>query len=171
MAKWPQQNPLRLLFSEEVERVLFHPLSSRFLKESHFWGGSCGGQFGHFGPKGALGSQNNVEEVAEVSEEIWRFLKKFREPTLSNLFHPARLFLNPATRWRPSTTESCKTLLISTWTKVLKVCELKYKFSRQSRYVWTSIYALIHIFQISVSHMKASFFSFTTQGSQKSCFP
>ena len=67
-------------------------------------------------------SQNNVEEVAEVSEEIWRFLKKFREPTLSNLFHPARLFSNPATRWRSSTPDSRNTLLISTWTKVFKAC-------------------------------------------------
>ena len=68
---------------------------------------------GTFGPKDALGSQNNVEQVAEVSEEIWRFLKKFCEPTLSNLLPPARLFLNLATRWQPSTTDSCKTLLIS----------------------------------------------------------
>ena len=90
-------------FSEEVERVLFRPLSSRFLKENHFWGGSCVGLFGHFGPKGALGSQNNVEEVAEVSEEIWRFLKKFCEPTLSNLLSVTRTFSNLATRWRCQT--------------------------------------------------------------------
>ena len=45
-----------------VERVLFHPLSSRFLKENHFLGGSCAGTFGTFGPKGAFGSQKHVEE-------------------------------------------------------------------------------------------------------------
>ena len=78
--------------------------------------------FGIFGPKGALGSQNNVEQVAEVSEEIWRFLKKFCEPSLSNLLPPARLFLNLVTRWRSSTPDSRNTLLISTWTKVLKAC-------------------------------------------------
>ena len=76
-------------------------------------------------PKGAWGSQKHVEEVAEVSEEICRFLKKFCDPTLSNLLPPAQLFSNPATRWRLSTTESCKNLLISIWTKVLNVCELK----------------------------------------------
>ena len=119
-------------FSEEVERVPFHPLSSRFLKENHFSGGSCDETLVTIGPKGALGSQKHVEEVTEVSEEIWRFLKKFCEPTLSNLLPPARLFSNPATRWRPSTTESCKTLLILTWTKVLKICKLKFLFYCQS---------------------------------------
>ena len=49
-------------FSEKVERVLFHPLSSRFLKENQFLGGSCVGTFGTFGPKGAFGSQKHVEE-------------------------------------------------------------------------------------------------------------
>ena len=49
-------------FSPMVERVLFHPLSSRFLKENHFLEGSCVGTFGTFGPKGALGSQKHVEE-------------------------------------------------------------------------------------------------------------
>ena len=83
------------------------------------------GFLGLFGPKGALGSQKHVEEATEVSEEIWRFLKKFCEPTLSNLLPPAQLFSNPATRWRPSTTDSCNTLLISPLTKVLKVCKYK----------------------------------------------
>ena len=80
------------------------------------------GFLGLFGPKGALGSQKNVEEVAEVSEEIWRFLKKFREATLSNLLPPAQALFNPATRWRSSIPDPCKTLLISTWTRVLKDC-------------------------------------------------
>ena len=50
-------------FSEEVERVLFHPLSSLFLKENHFLGGSCVGLFGLFGPKGALGCQEEEEQA------------------------------------------------------------------------------------------------------------
>ena len=54
----------------EVERVLFHPLSSHFAKENPCFG-CCGvGLFGHFGPKGALGSLKHVEKVSEVSEEI-----------------------------------------------------------------------------------------------------
>ena len=39
-----------------------------------------------FGSMGALGSQKYMEEVSEISEEIWRFLKKFCEPTLSFFF-------------------------------------------------------------------------------------
>ena len=90
------------------------------------------GFLGFFGPKGALGSQKHVEEVAEVSEEIWLLLKKFCEPALSNLLPPARLFSNLATRWRPSTTDPCKTLLISTWTKVLKDCIIIIDIFKQS---------------------------------------
>ena len=65
-------------FSEEVERVLFHPLSSRFLKESHFWGGSCVGIFGTFGPKGALGCQQDDEKKifqreANLTISRWNF--------------------------------------------------------------------------------------------------
>ena len=90
-------------FSEEVERVPYHPLSSRFLKENHFLGGSCDETLVTIGPKGALGSQKHVEEFSGVSEEIWRFLKKFCESTLSNLLSVAQMFLNPATRWRSQT--------------------------------------------------------------------
>ena len=57
-------------FNLEGERVLFHPLSSHFVKENPCFG-CCGvGLFGHFCPKGALGSQKPVEKVSEVSEEI-----------------------------------------------------------------------------------------------------
>ena len=49
----------------EGERVLFHRLSSCFLKENPRFG-CCGvGLFGHFGPKGALGSEKHVEKVSE----------------------------------------------------------------------------------------------------------
>ena len=102
----------------KVERVLFHPLSSRFLKENQFSGGSCDGFFGFFGSKCALGSQKHVEEVSEVSQGFWQFPKAITEPTLSNLPPTTKAVSNPATRWRSSTPNSCKTLLVSTWTKV-----------------------------------------------------
>ena len=114
--------------SKEYSFTLFHHV----FKENHFWGGSCVGIFGTFGPKGAMGSQNNVVEVANVSEEIWRFLKKFCEPTLSNLLPPARLFSYLATRWRSSTNVSCNTLLVSPLAKVLKVYKCKSYFSYPS---------------------------------------
>ena len=49
-------------FSSMVERVLFHPFSSSFLKENQFSGGSCVGGFGVFGPKGAFGCQEDEEK-------------------------------------------------------------------------------------------------------------
>ena len=51
----------------EGERVPFHPLSSRFLKECPCFGCCCVGFVGPKGPKGALGSQKHVEKVSEVS--------------------------------------------------------------------------------------------------------
>ena len=121
LTKWGQEKN-RQNFSEEVERLLFHPLSSRFLKENHFWGGSCVGQFGLFCPKGVLGSQKHVEGILGVCEENCRFAKKFCEPTLSNLLLPAQAFCNLATRWRSSMPDPCNTMLIQTWRKGLKDC-------------------------------------------------
>ena len=105
----------------KVERVLFHPLSSRFLKENHFWGGSCDETHVTIGPKGALGSKKHVEEVSEVCRGFWRFAEAITEHTHSNLLPGTTLFSNSATRWRFSTPDSFKTLLVSTWTKVLEV--------------------------------------------------
>ena len=134
VAKWPQRHPLRYLL-RKVERVLFHPLSSRFLKENQFWRGSCDETHVTIGPKGALGSQKHVEEVSEVSEEIWRFLKKFRAASSFKSASCNHSVSNLATRWRSSTPNSCKTLLVSTWTKVLEVCRYKYLLSNLSWYV------------------------------------
>ena len=55
---------------KRLKEYSFHPLSSRFLKENHFWGGSFVETLVTMGPKGALGSQKHVQKVAEVSEEI-----------------------------------------------------------------------------------------------------
>ena len=49
-------------FSSIVERLHFHPLSSSFLKENQFSGGSHAGVFGVFCPKGALGCQQDEEK-------------------------------------------------------------------------------------------------------------
>ena len=69
-------------------------------------------------PKVHLGVKKMWKKLQKFSEEIWRFLKKFREPTLSNLLLLAPLFSNHATRWQPSTTDSCKTLLILRFSQV-----------------------------------------------------
>ena len=156
-------------FNEEVERVLFHPLSSRFLKENLFWWGSCSGRYGHFGPIGALGSQKHVEGVAEVSEEIWRFLKKFCEPTLSNLLPPAQAFSNPATRWRCPALESCNSLLISSLKTFFLNCMSKTRQLNQSWFVFGSMNTLKEICQRMTSPMTACFPVFLYRGLKGHC--
>ena len=74
-----EKSPTIYLISGKVERVLFHSLSSRFVKENQFWGGSCDETHVTIGPKGALGSQKHVEEVSEVYQENWWFPKKNSE--------------------------------------------------------------------------------------------
>ena len=51
---------------------------------------------------------------------IWPFPFNFCEPALSNLLPLVPLFSNLVTRWRPSTTDSCKNSPISTCRKVKK---------------------------------------------------
>ena len=63
--RW-QNDPNAILyntsFSEKGERVLFLPLSSRFMKENQFQEGSCDETHVTIGPKGAFGSQKHVKE-------------------------------------------------------------------------------------------------------------
>ena len=144
-------------FSEKVKRVLFHPLSSRFLKESHFWGGSSVGFFGFFGPKGAFGSQKHVEEISGVSEEIWRFLKKFCESTLSNLLSVTQTFSNPTTRWRCQTPVSWLVCWFHHWQLIsFRLYEQKRHFY-QSWFVLSSINTLKKICQRMTSLLNACF--------------
>ena len=72
------------------------------------------GFLGLFGPKGALGSQKLVEEVLEFAKKIDDLQRNFVQPTLSNLLLAAQVFSNLATRWRSSTPDLYKILLIST---------------------------------------------------------
>ena len=102
----------------KVERVLFHPLSSRFLKENHFSRGSCVGNFGTFGPKSALGSKNMWTKKFFKEKAIWRFLKKLCAAYSFKSASCNHSVTNLATRWRSTTPYSCKTLLVLTWTKV-----------------------------------------------------
>ena len=45
--------------------MFVHALSSHFLKENLFCGGSGAGFAGFFGPKGVFGCQDNVQQVSE----------------------------------------------------------------------------------------------------------
>ena len=96
-----------------------------FWKRTFFDGVPVVGFLGFLVPKVHWGVKKMRKEKFLKGKPSWPFPFNICEPILSNLLPLAQLFLNLATRWRPSTTESCKTLLILTWTKVLKVCRLK----------------------------------------------
>ena len=117
---------------KEYSVTLFHHI---FWKRTIFKGVPLAGFLGFLVPKVPWGLKKMRKKKFLKGKPIWPFPFNIYEPNLSNLLPLASLFSNPATRWRPSTTEICKTLLISIWTKVLKVCNLKYQFSCQSWYV------------------------------------
>ena len=153
----------KITFNLKGERVIFHPLSSRFLKENQFSVWSCVGGFGVFCPKGALGCQEDDEKKifqreANLTISRWNFVSLL----FRICFLPPKLLSKSATRWRSSMPDPCKTVLLSTWTQVLKRCNNKIYIFMQSWYVQNSIDALINICQSSISDMTACFFSFMT---------
>ena len=69
-------------------------------------------------PKMHWGLKNMWKKFWEFAKKIEDLRRNFVQPTLSNLLLSAQVFLNLATRWRSLTFDSCKTLLISSWTKI-----------------------------------------------------
>ena len=117
---------------KEYSFTLFHHV---FWKRTIFEGVPALGNLGFLVPEVHWGLKNMWKKCREFAKKIGNSRRNFVRPTLSNLLPPTQSFSNPSTRWRRSTTELCKTLMISSWTKVLKVCKLKYQFLCQSWYV------------------------------------
>ena len=64
-------------------------------------------------------------DLKSMWKKFQKFVKNFISPlfhSLSNLLLVDQALLNLNTRWRSSSPDYCKILLISPWTKVLKVC-------------------------------------------------
>ena len=59
------------------------------------------------------GLENMWKKFWEFAKKIGDLRRNFVWPTLSNLPLSAQVFLNLATRWRPSTHVSCNSLLVS----------------------------------------------------------
>ena len=100
---------------KEYSFTLFH---HDFWKRAIFEGVPVVGFLGFLVSKVPWGLKKMRKKKFLKGKPIWPFPFNICEPTLSNLLTPTQLFSNPATRWRPSTTELCKTLMISSWTKV-----------------------------------------------------
>ena len=69
-------------------------------------------------PKVHWGLKNMWKKFWEFAKKIEDLRRNFVQPTLSNLLLSAQVFLNLATRWQSLISDSCKTLLISSWTKI-----------------------------------------------------
>ena len=119
MAKWPQRNPLRLLFQWRCWKSTLSPFQP-FLRgllwwnSCNYWSQRCPGVSKLCGR-----SNRSLWRNLAISEEI---LCSPLSHTLSNPLLVDQALLNLTTRWRFSTPNYCKILLISPWTKVFKVC-------------------------------------------------
>ena len=122
VAKWPQRHPLRYLFQwRGWKSTLSHSFITFFEREPFlrrflWW------IFWIFWFHGCIG----VSKVYGRSfRSFWRNLAISEEILCSPLFHSLsnlplvdQALLNLTTRWRFSTPDYCKILLISPWTKV-----------------------------------------------------
>ena len=63
-------------------------------------------------PKVHWGQKNIWKKFQKFGNAFDNLAKGVTEPTLSNLLHSEQAVSNPATRWRSSTPDSCKTLLL-----------------------------------------------------------
>ena len=71
-------------------------------------------------PKVHWGKKNMWKKFQKFGKAFDNLAKGVTEATLSNLLPSKQAVLNLATRWRSSTPDSCKTLLVLTWTKAFR---------------------------------------------------
>ena len=126
VAKWPQHNPLRLLFQWRGWKSTLSPSFITFSEREPFLRGFLWWIFWSQRSQRCIG----VSKVCGRSfKSLRRKLAICEETLCSPLFHSLsnlllvdQALLNLNTRWRSSSPDYCKILLISPWTKVLKVC-------------------------------------------------
>ena len=119
VSKWPEDHPLRHLFqSGGWMSTLSSSFITFFERDPLFWlllRGICG----TFWSPGCIGV---LETPGKNFRSFWRNLTISEEILWAYSFKSAScdyIVLNPATRWRSSTPDSCKTMLVQTWEKVL----------------------------------------------------
>ena len=78
------------------------------------------GFLGFLVPKVHWGRKNMRKRFQKFGNAFDNLAKGVTEATLSNLLPSKQAVLNLATRWRSSTPDSCKTLLVLTWTKAFR---------------------------------------------------
>ena len=129
MAKWPQGNPLRLLFWWRGWKSTLSPSFITFSEREPFLRGFLWWNFWGFWSQKYVGvskvcgrSFGSLRRKLAICEET---LCSPLFQSLSNLPLVDQALLNLATRWRSSTPDYCKILLIWPWTKVLKVSIVK----------------------------------------------
>ena len=126
VAKWPQRHPLRYLFQWKGWKSTLSPSFITFSEREPFLRGFLWWLFWSQRSQRCIG----VSKVCGRSfRSFWRNLAISEEilcsplsHTLSNPLLVDQALLNLTTRWRSSTPDICMILLISPWTKVVKVC-------------------------------------------------
>ena len=129
MAKWPQRNPLRLLFEWRGWKSTLSPSFITFSEREPFLRGFLWWTFWSQRSQRCIGiskvcgrSFGSLQRKLAICEET---LCSPLFQSLSNLPLVDQALLNLATRWRFLTPDYCKILLIWPWTKVLKVSIVK----------------------------------------------
>ena len=125
VAKWPQRHPLRYLFQWKGWKSTLSSPFITFSEREPFLRGFLWWTFWSQRSQRCIG----VSKVCGRSfRSLPRKLMICQETLCSPLFHSLSnlplvdsALLNLTTRWRSSTPDYCKILLISPWTKVLKV--------------------------------------------------
>ena len=112
VAKWPQLNPLRCLFQWKGWKSTRSPYFISFSEREPVLRGFLCGSLGSFWSQRWIGVK---ETCGRSFRSFWRNLTISEEILWGYSFKSAScdyIVLNPATRWRSSTPDPCKTMLV-----------------------------------------------------------
>ena len=170
MAKWPQRNPLRLLFQWRGWKSTLSPSFITFSEREPFLRGFlCWNCWNFWSQRCIWVSKRWGKRNFSKGSQFDHFPLLWRKPTLSicflrpNCFHISPLDGGPQHMFHV-------TLCWFHLFKVLKVCKYKCYFSWSILIGFKFKGTLVNVFQRSISHMRACFFQFHDIGAWTSHF-
>ena len=151
-------------FCSMVKRVLFHPLSSSFLKENQFSGGSRVGGFGVFFPKVHWGLKNMWKKFREFLKKFGDFWRNFVSLLFQICFFQSKRFQISPLDGSPQHMFHVILCWYHLWQR-LKYFVKKGLIFLSILMVLNSIDTLFNVFQRGISLKEACFFNFMILGS------